>query len=384
MDLARITGHWNAAGMGFSIVESDGGYVMVDPSTPPGFEPTLEAAGPGRVRVASGPYAGMELVITKDHEGAVGLSIADTVPITRLPSPPVREPGTGLTLPPLRPTPERQEAFTRIWGEIDADRSGGVVDDPALHPLHPFARWLTDRDAVIFHGSNDPHIDVFEPVRRSMEIRDHTGRGNLGAVYGTHDGIWSMFFAIVDRSRLKGSIRNGVGTYQRRGGDDTIDVYHFSIADVVLDARPYTTGALYLLPRTAFTRIPLYPGGPPSNEWACPTTVEPLARLVVEPEDFPFLDSIGGHDDGPLIEFGRLGDQVYDGVVTARRTDDGIEIVTRAARDIVDRLIEMSLEIYPDVVRVATDHPDGTAVRMTGPPAFLQGMERRLRDHLAD
>ena len=241
---------------------------------------------------------------------------------------------------------------------------------------------VTGREVVIFHGSNDPGIEAFEPVRRSMELRDHAGRGNLGAVYGTHDGIWSMFFAVVDRSRLQGSIRNGVGTYHRRAGGDALDLYRFSIADVVLGDRPFTTGALYLLPRDAFVRIPLYPGGPPSNEWACHTTVEPLARLVVCPGDFPFLESIGGHDDGPLIELGRLGDRVYDAVVTARRIDDGVEVVTRAGRDVVGRLIEISREVYPDVVRTAADHPDGTLVRMTGPPAFVQGIERRLGDRL--
>jgi hypothetical protein len=384
MDIARITGHWDAAGLRFSILERDGAYVMVDPSTPSGFEPTLDVAGPDRARIASGPYAGTELVVTEDEDGETGLLLGDTVPTTRLPNPPDREPGSGLTLPPLRLTPDQERAFARIWDGIVADPDGQTVDDPALHPLQLFVRWLGGRGEVIFHGSNDPDIDVFEPVRRSMEIRDHAGRGNLGAVYGTHDGIWSMFFAVVDRSRLKGSIRNGVGTYRRRGGDDTVDVYRFSIADVVLDTRPYTTGALYLLPRSAFSRIPIYPGGPPSNEWACPTTVTPLARLTVEPEDFPFLESIGGHDDGPLIEFGRLGDEVYADVVSARRTDDGIEVVTRADREVVDRLIEMSREIFPDVVRVAEDHPDGTTVRMTGPPAFLQGMERRLSEHLGD
>ena len=384
MDLERLTGHWDAAGLRFSIVERDGDYVMVDPSTPAGFEPTLRSVGSDRVRIATGPYSGAELAVEEDGDGEIGLSMGGAIPATRLAVPPEREPGSGLTLPPLRLTDRQDAQFSRIWEEIRAAGDGRVVDDPSPAPLDRFVRWLKERETVIFHGSNDPEIDVFEPVRRSMELRDHAGRGNLGAVYGTHDGIWSMFFAVVDRSRLKGSIRNGVGTYHRRGGGETIDVYHFSIADVVLEDRPYTTGALYLLPRDAFTRVPFYPGGPPSNEWACQTTVEPLARLVVEPSDFPFLDSIGGHDDGPLIEFGRIGDEVYAGVVTARRTDDGIEIVTRADRDAVDRLIEMSREIYPDVVRVAADHPDGTAVRMTGPPAFVQGMERRLRDHLGD
>ena len=32
-----------------------------------------------------------------------------------------------------------------------------------------------------------------------MEMMDETGRGNIAGVYGTHNGLWSMFFAIIDR-----------------------------------------------------------------------------------------------------------------------------------------------------------------------------------------
>ena len=126
-----------------------------------------------------------------------------------------------------------------------------------------------------------------------------------------------------------------------------------------------------------------FPGGPVSNEWACHEPVRPLARLSIEPDDFPFLADIGGHDDGPLIEFGRLGDEIYDQLVSAKRTDSGFEIVTTADPQLVDRFVEMSSTFYPDVTRTATDVDGGVMISMTGPPAFVDGMEKRLAKYLA-
>jgi hypothetical protein len=237
-----------------------------------------------------------------------------------------------------------------------------------------------NQDAVIFHGSNRTDIDEFRPVRASMELRDTGGRGNLGAVYGTHDGLWSMFFAVVDRQRLRGSIRNGVMRYGTV--DRSIDLYHFSLHHECLDETPFTVGGLYLMPREHFERLPFFPGGPLSNEWACHEPVKPLARLMIEPDDFPFLSRIGGHDDGPLIEFGRLGDEIYDRLVSAQRTDSGFEIVTTADASLVDRFIEMSSTFYPDVSREATRTDAGVSITMTGPPAFMDSMAKKLDRHL--
>jgi hypothetical protein len=33
-----------------------------------------------------------------------------------------------------------------------------------------------------------------------------------------------------------------------------------------------------------------------STHWLCRTAVQPLARLLVEPEDFPFLHQVWGYD----------------------------------------------------------------------------------------
>ena len=151
-------------------------------------------------------------------------------------------------------------------------------------------RYLSSQDEVIFHGSNNPNIDTFAPVRKSYELIDETGRGNLQAVYGTHDGLWPMFFAVFDRSMQIGSIRNGVLHFENSQGH-TLAVYQFSVNQELLPQNPWCDGMVYLLPREKFNRLELT-AGVPSNEWASEAPVRPLARLPVKPEDFPFLNRV--------------------------------------------------------------------------------------------
>jgi hypothetical protein len=100
--------------------------------------------------------------------------------------------------------------------------------------------------------------------------------------------------------------------------------------------------------------------------------------LTIRPDDFPFLSMIGGHDDGSLIAFGELGDEIYGRLVSAQRIDSGFEIVTEADRSVVDRFIEKSSRFYPDVTRTASDTAEGVLISMTGPPAFLDAMGKKL------
>ncbi len=360
-------GEWSVAGFEFSVVD---GPLLRYTEAPEGYESPMIDLGGGRYRVESGPFAGGEVDIASRTVGGV-------VELERLDRPAGALPGSGTAAPSFTPTDAERTGFERLWSNGDHDGQ----------PLAPesvvrFVQWLMSRDEVIFHGSNVGDIDEFQPVRRSMELEDRSGRGNRGAVYGTHDGLWAMFFAVIDRDALEGSIRNGVSRYTSRHDGTDLDLYHFSLNQESLDRRPYTAGTLYLLPRAGFERLALYPGGPMSNEWACEHPVRPLARLVVSPSEFPFLDRIGVHDDGPILELGRLADQVYGGIVAVTRLEAAFEIVTTASPEIIDAFIRLSSELYPDVSRVATPTDTATRILMTGPPAFVHGIERRFADWL--
>ena len=70
-------------------------------------------------------------------------------------------------------------------------------------PKWQFLCWATDYQGVLAHGSNDRAIERFEP----RDQTDWFGRV-VRRVFATPDGIWPMYFAIVDRSRYVGSLRN--------------------------------------------------------------------------------------------------------------------------------------------------------------------------------
>ena len=83
-------------------------------------------------------------------------------------------------------------------------------------------------------------------------------------MYGTHDGLWPLFFAIVDRQRISGSIRNGVAYFYNEDGD-SVATYNFSINEKWLPEQPWRTGTLYILPRDTFHRLETVPASIPTS-----------------------------------------------------------------------------------------------------------------------
>ena len=207
---------------------------------------------------------------------------------------------------------------------------------------------------------------------------------HLQAVYGTHDGLWAMFFAIVDRGRLKGSIRNGVMYLHNRAGE-ALAVYNFSVNQAQLAERPWTEGALYLLPRENFQRQRLTEVSY-SNEWASVTPVRPVARLDVVPEDFPFLDRIGGHDDEVLMRGAELAKRVREAAVEASLEGARFRVRLPNRPDLEQVLtdwVAIQSVLIPAAQIGVEKSVDGLTCTMEDlPPAYQQVMREEYRDLL--
>ena len=120
-------------------------------------------------------------------------------------------------------------------------------------------------------------------------------------MYAASDGVWPIFFAVVDRTRV-GSLLNACFTHL--DGDDST-FYFFSIEQSALDAQPWRAGTVYVLPRRSFVpQPPMSIGGRrvQVQQWASAEAVRPLARLPVTPADFPLLDSVLPHDPAHVRE----------------------------------------------------------------------------------
>jgi hypothetical protein len=111
-----------------------------------------------------------------------------------------------------------------------------------------------------------------------------------------------MYFAIVDRVKSP-SIVNACISLEGENGELGKPYYVFSISQEAVEKQPYHSGVVYLLPRDSFVRqAPLQAGATRVHiaQLASHEAVVPLAKLVIDPEDFPFLAQMRMHDDARL------------------------------------------------------------------------------------
>lgn len=372
-------------GMAFDVQEKNGKLVAAVPHVPEGYEILLEPVGENSFRMYGGPVDGETVVFIRNDAGEVVSSRAGGFELAKV----APEASKDLAVverypaPEIEITPEKEAAFASLLQNILEKADGEWINYDLPYPKHEFIQYVIARDLIIFHGSNKDDIEAFSPVRKSYELRDESGRGNLQAVYGTHDGLWSMFFAIVDRPNLRGSIRNGVMYFQNQAGDK-LAMYNFSINQDQLPEKPWRQGTLYFLPRDTFARLKLTENTY-SNEWASEKEVKPLAKLSLEPEDFPFLDKIGGHDDGELMRLGALSKAIRESARSASWKEDGLLIYLPSDMEGLDEFINLQHIYMPTVKITITPSEDSQTLEMSSlPPAYRQVLSDAYADLLHD
>ncbi len=378
-------GHYYYMGMLLIVRDVGNQLVAAVPGVPEGYEIVLEPVEGDSFRMHGGPLDGSTVTFIRALDGAVSAFRAGSFEIARIPDENVKSlPVTARMLAPdFELSAEKEAAFAALLQSIIVKADGSRLDYHLPFPIHEFVQYVSAQEAVIFHGSNNTEIETFAPVRKSYELRDETGRGNLQAVYGTHDGLWAMFFAIVDRANLHGSIRNGVMYFHNRQGD-RIAVYNFSVNQEQLAGKPWREGSLYFLPRTTFERLKMTEEAY-ANEWASREAVTPLARLIVQPEDFPFLDRIAGHDDSELLRLGALSKQIRASAQRALLQEDRFTVVLPAGLDIdLDEYIKLQRILMPAAHFSVTPAEGELALEMTRiPPAYRQILSEEYADLLA-
>jgi hypothetical protein len=199
-----------------------------------------------------------------------------------------------------RPAPQRDPAtiaaFEALWSRIATAGAAEEAPYTLPAPRWEFLSYIADCKPVLLHGSGDLNIAAFEP-RRPI---DAFAFGNRAAVFAASDGIWPIYYAILDRERYPMSLTNACIRIAAANGTLGEPFYFFSISKEALAHRPWRTGMVYILPRASFEPQAPIPSGDEAihvMQWASPTHVTPLAKLRVTSEDFPFLDQIRGHDD---------------------------------------------------------------------------------------
>jgi hypothetical protein len=145
------------------------------------------------------------------------------------------------------------------------------------YPVHELLTHLVER-GLLLHGSNHRALEILNP----HPARDFDTQ--LNAVVACDDGIWPLFYALVDRDRAEGVASGcthlGRPPRQRR-------FYFFALHGDPDREETWTDGAIYVLPRNGFRREW-------GNEWVNPRPVTPLFRVPVEPRDFPLRHIVVG------------------------------------------------------------------------------------------
>jgi hypothetical protein len=159
------------------------------------------------------------------------------------------------------------------------------------HRKVDFLRYLISEHDVLLHGSAAPRIAALMP-RPQHDANGIAVRG----VFATADALWPLFFALIDRATFSGSMRNGCfvvdGPIEQR-------YYFFSVNRSWLARSAWVPGTIYVLPRSGFRRTDLAPVY--FDEWVSERPVQPIMKLSVTPQDFPFLPEVAGHEENESI-----------------------------------------------------------------------------------
>ena len=191
-----------------------------------------------------------------------------------------------------------EELFRRAVTPAQAHGECPPIDYQLTAPKWQFLCYIADKKSIVLHGSGDPSISHFEP-RQSNDTDEF---GNRQAVYGARDGLWPMYFAIVDRTSYRMGLMNAcvrVAEPKALAGS----YYFFSVVGVELPEQPWRSGTVYLLPSNTFERQQLdrwHGLDIESMQVASIVPVRPLARLAITPDDFPFLQQIRRHDPATI------------------------------------------------------------------------------------
>jgi hypothetical protein len=205
-------------------------------------------------------------------------------------------PDYWLPRPAMNLDDQARAAFDQLLLQAKAAGTTTRIDYTLTLPKWQFLCYIAEYHGIALHGTGDPHIHRFEPRRAD----DLNAFGQQTAVYAAGDGLWAMFYAVVDRTSYPMSINNACVRLADASGQVSEPRYVFSISQRVLHQHPWRVGSVYLLPSTTFVTQPPVPFGPYEvriPQLASLVAVRPWARLEIAPEDFPFLTHIRGHDD---------------------------------------------------------------------------------------
>lgn len=177
------------------------------------------------------------------------------------------------------------QEYKRIFDEA-VHSNKPEINYTSSFPKCRFITYICETKGVFLHGSTNQQIDLFEPRKQTL----YNGK-MTEAVFASKDGIWPVFYAILDKQKVVNTFRNGCIKVASSNSK-----YHFySINKSTHKKNPWTTGTVYFLPDETFIKVSS--GNVAFEEWVSSKPVKPVCRIEVNPEDFLYIDKISIHHD---------------------------------------------------------------------------------------
>src|SRR5512142_2484743 len=126
----------------------------------------------------------------------------------------------------------------QLVGRIRAGETNTLIDYTFPMPKWQFLCYLAEQHGVALHGTGDPDIQEFEP-RLSNDLNEF---GAQKAIYAAGDGLWAMFFAILDRANYPMATTNACVRLIDEAGQASEPRYVFAISQQVLRQQPWRKG----------------------------------------------------------------------------------------------------------------------------------------------
>jgi hypothetical protein len=175
------------------------------------------------------------------------------------------------------PDADRDHALARLVDEaLAGDRT--IDGSSCPYPAHELLTYLVLERKLLLHGSTDTELEMLEP----RPARDY--RTELDAVVACDDGIWPIFYAVLDR---RGGQANVFTACMHLGAGGRLRRFYMFVLFHADPRAPenWTRGAVYALTREGFRREW-------GNEWVGAEPARPVLRVMVGPEDFPLRDAV--------------------------------------------------------------------------------------------
>lgn len=185
----------------------------------------------------------------------------------------------------LRWSDHEVESFDALLARARGSDGAELECEPGIEK-HRLLSYATERADLLAHGTSKGDLAALEPGDQG----DLEGRP-VNAVFASSDGLWAMFFAILDWSRVTGTFN---GTRRLASAEGDRKGYVFTVFTNGQARSPFHPGWVYLVDKDGFS-VSLDAEGSVSDEWLSPAPVRPLARLLVQPDDFPFLADVTVH-----------------------------------------------------------------------------------------